>query len=109
MSDFPSFRDISALETKVEVILKDLDARKYALELQAIEYERRLEDLNHAHEIQTRRNAEYISRETHETKMDEINRRLMILDQWRWISIGAGATLGSVMGFLTQFILSKIK
>jgi len=58
------------VETKIvglkDLIFEKLDGRDDALKLQAKEYERRLEDLNHAHGLAQERNAEYVTKEKFE-------------------------------------------
>lgn len=48
------------LTVMVEERFRSIEA---ALSLQAIEYERRLEDLNHAHELAQARNDEFVSKD----------------------------------------------
>jgi len=90
---------------KIAVLETELRSMKDALRLQAIEYERRLQDLNHAHQQQVDRNAQYISREIWEAYLKEDNTWKRSIDQWRWTSVGIGAGLGAAGGAALSSIL----
>lgn len=110
MSDAPlePVVKIAILETRVSGLKENID-------LQAKEYERRLQELNHAHQIQMDRNAQYISREAFELystgvasstaiRTAEIDKWRREIDQWRWISIGAGLCGGGLVAMLARLI-----
>jgi hypothetical protein len=76
-------RDIAVIQTKLDNIL-------IAIEKQAKEYERRLQELNHAHQQQMDRNATYIARETYEAdgktmdaKMGALSKQVNDIDTWK--------------------------
>ncbi len=61
------------LETRITRLEERLAAKETATQLQAKEYERRLTDLNHAHEQAQEKNAEYLPRETWEAAVEQWN------------------------------------
>jgi hypothetical protein len=74
--------EIRSLHDKLALIR---EADKRALELQAKEYERRLDDLNHSRALAEKRYGEYVPRETHaadlllrDTKIDNVTRSMYI-------------------------------
>jgi hypothetical protein len=92
------------LTTRVTVLEEQLKAMREAKELQAKEYERRLTDLNHAHERQVEDQATFVSADKFEGFQGEIN-------QWRnTVTItladlaGKSAGIGSARGLVVQVI-----
>jgi hypothetical protein len=76
-------RDIAVLETKLDNVL-------VAIDKQAKEYERRLQELNHAHQQQMDRNATYIPRETYEAnektyeaRFANLSKQVNDIDTWK--------------------------
>ena len=91
-----------SLICEIAVLKERLASTAEAIKKQAIEYERRLQELNHAHQQQMDRNAQYVSREAWEIyngKMDDWRREV---DRWRWISIGAGCAGGGGVALLLK-------
>jgi len=80
------------LHTQVQVLKTELRERDKALEKQAREYERRLEDLNHAHALAQQTLNTYIPRETYSKDVDSLNARVGILEIWKERISGGGAT-----------------
>lgn len=106
---------MDSIEITVAVLEERIRNLDKALELQAREYSRRLEELNHSHQQQVDRNAMYVSRESWELSNKELNKALEIraqenavwqraVDRWRWISVGAGVAGGGIIAGLTRLI-----
>lgn len=91
--------------TKIAVLETQLVGLREAISLQAREYERRLQELNHAHQNQMDRNAQYISREAWEIRNAEIDKWRREIDMWRWVSIGAGIVGGGLGGIVGRMLL----
>ena len=90
--------------------------RDEALALQATEYERRLSDLNHAHEQARQKEADYVTRDKYEdSKLAEAealklalqasDARLNALENWRSRTIGAALVLTLLAGALGAAIV----
>jgi len=60
------------LKTQIAVLQEKIASMQEAKVLQAKEYERRLEELNHAHAKAEQRNADYLPRELFERTMEEL-------------------------------------
>ena len=93
---------IHELEVEVSILRTKLESSETTRSLQAVEYERRLQELNHNLRDQHERNALFVSRESwdiHNSKMDDWRRSI---DQWRWISVGMGAASGGAMALLAR-------
>ncbi len=88
---------LAVLETRLNGTIENIT-------LQAREYERRLGELNHAHQQQVDRNAEYVSRELWDTKVAEWETWRRQIDQWRWISIGVAAGAGGLAGYIARLL-----
>lgn len=82
------------LQTRIAVLEERDRNRDRALALQAAEYERRLQDLNHAHARATEKNAEYLPREIFEASVKENL-------EWRR---GVDNKLSSASGSRTAFL-----
>lgn len=82
---------------KVSIQLRSL-AR--ALKLQAKEYERRLQDLNHAHTQAQERNASYIPRETFDNVTSTLRGRIEALERtganWQGRMVAPAAIAGII-------------
>lgn len=100
---------------RIAILEIQIEELKQSINKQANEYERRLQELNHANQQQIERNASYVSRETWEISMDahqkddnqkhnEMNIWRREIDQWRWISIGASIAAGSIAGWITRLL-----
>lgn len=99
---------LAALDKELAVLRAELEASQEARVLQAKEYERRLQELNHAHQIQTERNAQYISREAFELYTAKVDEWRRAVDQWRWFAIGAGIAGGGLTGGLLSRLMSGV-
>lgn len=77
-------------------IVHDMEAR--ALNLQHIEYERRLQELNHAHAQRVARDAEFISNEVYLTERRSTDARLKLVEDWKNKATGAAVILTLVAG-----------
>jgi hypothetical protein len=64
--------DLHDYAVKIAVLEEKVQAAEREKILQAKEYERRLSDLNHAHEQAVKRNAEFVSSELHDAGMREL-------------------------------------
>lgn len=107
------------ISTDVAVLKEKIVGIERAISKQALEYERRLTELNHAHAQQVARNETYVPRETADANARTITERFNALqkqvsdiDAWKQrvtgiqigIAIGAGLTGGSVGALLVKFI-----
>lgn len=97
---------VHELETEVAVLQERLSNGNEAVKLQALEYERRLTTLNHAHEQQVQRNLDYVSRETWEQKNVELEKWQRGIDQWKWTSLGIGGLTGAGLAALVNKLVS---
>lgn len=117
-------QDTAELRTQIAVLENVVKNLERAIERQALEYERRLGELNHAHAQAMERNAEFIRREVWETALrginatmkslsDEMNKRLGTLENWKsqvtgiYVGIGLGAGLAG--GIIAALIAKLIK
>lgn len=93
---------------KIAVLEERVRGLDKALLLQASEYERRLDELNHAHAQQVERNAQYVSRELWDSRNKEV-------DDWRravdnrlsrnvGIAIGVSAVAGLAVSLIVQVL-----
>ena len=57
--------------TRIAVLEERILGRDAALKLQAVEYERRLEDLNHAHQQAVEQRAQFLPREVYDIAVSE--------------------------------------
>ena len=101
-----------SLEIKIARLEEKLAASQNAVILQAQEYERRLEELNHARREQAGRDVLYVSRESWEARRREIDIQIADLIAWRnrsiglmvGVGIGAGLTGGGVSALLVSIL-----
>ncbi len=71
---------VDSTEVHIAVLQTEVTNLKQSIKLQAAEYERRLGELNHAHQIATERNAEFVSREAFEQRDKELDNRIRELN-----------------------------
>ena len=93
--------ELRSLRTHIESV-RIGDMR--ALELQAREYERRLDELNHAHKIAATKDGTFVSRELHDREFARVDRDVNTLARFIWIGVGI-ALIGEVFLWL---VLSHI-
>lgn len=81
-----------SLQTRLAVLEVRLEAMQAAQMLQAKEDARRLDELNHAHQQRVERDAEFLSRESYETRHTQLDIRIAALEkqQSRLFGIGFG-------------------
>lgn len=84
----PLIERIHQLDKQIVELRTLLKAAEEAKRLQADEYERRLDILNHAHEEARSVLGTYIPREIYEKAMDAMLFRIGALEQWKEHSIG---------------------
>jgi hypothetical protein len=89
--------EIKSLRAEIEAVRKG-DMK--ALELQAKEYERRLDELNHSHTLAAARYAQFVSRELHDREFSRVDRDINSLARVVWIGVGI-ALLGEGLLWLT--------
>ena len=77
--------ELKALRAEIEAVRKG-DMK--ALELQAHEYERRLDELNHSHMLAAERYANFVSRELHDKEFARVDRDVGSLSKIVWVGIG---------------------
>lgn len=80
MNDIDLRIELARLDERLKAVIDENDrahaATKYALELQAHEYERRLMDLNHAHAEAQRVLSTYLPRETAERDREKMGEQI---------------------------------
>ena len=81
---------------KIAVLETEVLGLKENIILQAKEYQRRLAELNHAHEQATSDKAAFLRKETFDAKIAEFSKWQNEMDVWRSrvIGIGVGAGIG---------------
>lgn len=85
--------ELKALRAEIEAVRKG-DMK--ALELQAREYERRLDELNHSHSLAAERYAQYVSRELHDREFSRVDKDIATLSRIVWIGVGI-ALIGEIL------------
>ena len=128
-SEIPKKVHEMALEiARLQVLVVERDK---ALTIQAREYERRLETLNHAHEQQVERNSFYVSHEiwdafkrsndvrfdstadANNKRAEAFDLRVKELENWRSRStgmiLGAMAVIGAIGGAVGAFLMRLFK
>jgi hypothetical protein len=98
----PSNHDYAVRIAVLETLLKKADE---ARALQAREYERRLQDLNHAHQQAMERNATFVSRELYESGVRELR---ALAESVRTESRGDRETTAAQIGGLSAKIYTGI-
>ena len=96
---------IQFLESRVEA--QQL-ANERALSIQAREYERRLDELNHAHATAVQTLATYIPREIADKRFDELLGKISALEQWQAKSIGFLTAAMLILQVLAWFIRNEV-
>lgn len=104
MDDSALVVKIHDLEMKVSILQTELECSLEARTLQAAEYERRLSELNHAHQQQLDRNAEYVSRELFESRKDAVDRRLNSVERFIWLATGIAIAGGGIIGGMINIL-----
>ncbi len=124
-------KEFYALVTRVAVLERTISERERALVMQAAEYQRRLDELNHSHAQQLQRNSDFIGREVWEahrnaietrfvgmdislrTRSDGLDKRINEFDNWRsrmmGIIVGIAAGAGLIGGGLVSFFARLFK
>lgn len=74
--------EIQELTVKIAVLEERIRGREEALQLQASEYERRLDDLNHEHDKNKERNAEFVRREQYDATLNSLTVWRRTVDDW---------------------------
>ncbi len=103
-------KNLAVLQNQVEWLEKynklQFENGEKALKLQAEEYERRLGDLNHAHNEAVEVQRTYIPREVYERAhgelVDRIGKIELALASWNGRILGAAAVIAVIATFVTQ-------
>lgn len=99
------------LHVRIAVLETVIIGLREAISLQASEYERRLNELNHAHAQATADRNKFINSDLFYSKLDEIVKWRSELDAWRGrvvgIALGIGAAAG-VGGGLISTLIAKL-
>jgi hypothetical protein len=95
-------------ETNIAVLIERISNLKQQITTQALEYERRLTELNHAHARAAEDKNKFTTTELFYAKIEEINKWRLEMDQWRakviGIAIGVGAVSGGVVGLVLNML-----
>jgi len=83
-----------------------LEAR--ALELQAREYERRLSDLNHAHQQAQDVQGTYLPREVYESQQRESDVKINNLEKWQSNFMGRMVVTGGVVAVISSLLSGAV-
>ena len=92
------------LELEVQHIREVLKLKEDAVKLQAAEYHRRLDDLNHEAERLKSMQGTYLPRELYESRHREIDIRLTTVERNVWLATGGLAALFATWKLLEHFI-----
>lgn len=84
-----------ALLVEIAVLKEKLAGVREAISKQALEYERRLQELNHAHQQQQDRNAQYVSREAWEARNEMMDDWRRDVDKSRWIAAAVASLVAA--------------
>jgi hypothetical protein len=96
-SDAPS-------ELKIAILEERLRGMRDAIEKQAREYERRLTELNHAHEKQVQDQSTYVSSDRYEGWQGEINAWKLDVSKQLTIMEGRSTGIVKVQGLIFQIL-----
>ena len=77
--------ELKSLRLLVETV-RQADLK--ALELQAREYERRLEELNHAHTKAAVKDATFVTRDLHDREFARVDKEAALLARIVWVGVG---------------------
>ena len=77
--------ELKSLRLLVETV-RQADLK--ALELQAREYERRLEELNHAHTKASVKDATFVTRDLHDREFARVDKEAALLARIVWVGVG---------------------
>ena len=89
---------------RIAVLQEQIHALKEGIAHQAKEYERRLSDFNHSYQKQSDRDSHYVSRESWELRNTELEKWRREVDQWRWVSAGAGLAGGGLAALIIRIL-----
>ena len=92
------------LELEVQHIREVLKLKEDAVKLQAAEYHRRLDDLNHEAERLKSMQGTYLPRELYESRHREIDIRLSLVERNVWLATGGITVLFSGLQMLLHFM-----
>lgn len=94
---------------KIAVLEERIQGLREAISLQAAEYARRLDELNHAHARATEDKGKFITGELFYSKWDEMVKWRSEMDNWRARVIGIAIGLGTVGGIVGGIIMRFVK
>jgi len=98
--------ELRALRTQIETVRMG-DMR--ALELQAKEYERRLDELNHAHTKAALRDATFVTRELHDVAFARVDREAAALARLVWVGVGIALIGQALLWFVINHLVGVTK
>ena len=79
---------METLDKKIAVLEEQVKSSKIGLELQAKEYERRLEILNHESERLKEMQSTYVRKESYEKDIEAVNVKISTLSKFIWVAVG---------------------
>jgi chromosome segregation ATPase len=96
--------EIAKLRTEIAVLQQQIRGLENARDLQAKEYQRRLEELNHAHAKAEARNAEYLPRELFESTINEFRMWRREVDKTLSEAHGSKAGITAAVGIVLSLL-----
>lgn len=90
----------TCLDKKIAVLEERLTGAQDALKIQAREYERRLETLNHEAQQLKDMQAKYLPREVYEANYKETNTKIEALQKYIWIGVGGLLVIELVLKYI---------
>ncbi len=109
--DYPLSTDaawIRELIQRTAVLETSFSADQATLNRQALEYERRLTELNHAHNQILQERGAMVTRDQFDSRNREVDRAVSDLIVWKskviGYAMGAGAASGVIVGLLTKLV-----
>lgn len=94
---------IHYVDKRIEVLAERIKSHQMALELQAREYERRLQHLNSSQERLDKVTSNAVRMDIWILKWNEHEKWARAVDRWRWTSAGIAAAIAGVVTVLGKF------
>ena len=93
----------SELKAQRELMVHIREGDQRALQIQAAETARRLEDLNHSHDLSRIRDAHFVSREVMDAALKAVDVRIEAVTRLVYIGVGMALTVQVAVAILILF------